>query len=692
MGKHFNADKLKPFPLITENTPAENTPAVFLSGYLRYHAPNEPRNPNSQLRYSGLDRTLPGRSGPPHRPPYLDAEISDLEEHLPFDPDAAKRRPELFEELASAAETSLAESPGDLALRLAALYPLRRAALSNCWEKRGFRTHRGGEEVRIFKHLEALCVPEKLSGLNELKFELHNAYLAANWEKAEALLVRLALIGLLEPAEMHFLRGQFWFLSVFGRQIQFEMSEDDFMCEWVNPSPGGPLCGPAFDRFARPELLEKGSPAHWVLTAWSTNPKFPEPFPGPDLPQIGDEGLLFDPFYLKDGSSVRPWTNEERRAYWHGAHREFKPIEFRNLTPELKCRLSEAAEDLQQGINLNETLAICYRPLLGRTEFALGNFRQAGAVYQRSLADRYAFEDSEGSGKDYQSETLFSAAWAYRQAGQAERAIETIRQGTGGGVALTGAAWWIAKWYSECDKYEEAAQHLRLESDDILPPPESWLLSSTLALAEVAKEQEGVRAARFVEELERKSPDTLRLLCGFTQEYWPRFSKLERESQQRWVYAGNLIHKKPLTPEFGLDDLRSAVKEFGWVLENELRTKIFRPFREEALHDPQFFEKARQDYKHKISEPFLSFIALGRDEFTCGQMIKALERTKSTSNEIERALASWRDNRFSRIPECVSNMKKLNISRTEATHKHPVYEREDVLSLASMCRQALAWI
>jgi hypothetical protein len=145
-----------------------------------------------------------------------------------------------------------------------------------------------------FRQLSGFCIPEKLTVIAEIRFELHNMYLAANWNEAEELFRRVALLGLLDPSELHALRGQFWFLSVFGRQIQHEMSEEGLSCDWVYSLPDRSHRSPAFDHFARPELLEKGSPPHWVLVAWCTNPRSPEPIPGPEPPRINEDGLLID--------------------------------------------------------------------------------------------------------------------------------------------------------------------------------------------------------------------------------------------------------------------------------------------------------------------------------------------------------------------------------------------------------------
>jgi hypothetical protein len=260
-----------------------------------------------------------------------------------------------------------------------------------------------------------------------------------------------------------------------------------------------------------------------------------------------------------------------------------------------------------------------------------------------------------------------------------------------------GAAWWVAKFYSECGKYEAAAEFLKLESETALPPPESWLLSSTLALGEIAKGPEGVRAEKFVRELERKSPEFMRVLHGFTEQYWPQFCKLEREPQQCWIYAECLIHKEPLTPEFLVRDLRSAVKEFGWVLENELRTKIFKPFREQRVHsDRQLLEKLRQRYNRDPNDSFVAFIVSDsnaeRGGLTLGEMISALEGSADASSPTGDALLRWLKKRFERIHQCIPRMWEVNSKRREAIHLNPVYKQQDVLSIASLCQRALDWV
>ena len=146
-------------------------------------------------------------------PPYLDMEIPDLESNLPVSYEASSKHPGVFQSFARAIETSLAQSPNNLGVRLAALYPLRRAALCNLYHKR-IHSLFPDEAMSAFRQLSEFCIPEKLTVIAEIRFELHNMYLAANWNEAEELFRRVALLGLFDPSELHALRGQFRFLSV----------------------------------------------------------------------------------------------------------------------------------------------------------------------------------------------------------------------------------------------------------------------------------------------------------------------------------------------------------------------------------------------------------------------------------------------------------------------------------------------
>lgn len=627
--------------------------------------------------------------------PYLDAKIPPLEDALPFSYGAARRDAELVRSFAHAAELHLAQSPGDISLRLAALYPLRQAALSNVFQERiHFGRHVPNEELQAYKHLVALCVPEKLGSLRELKFELHNMYLAGNWDKAGELFSRLALLGLLEPAQMHAMRGQFWFLSVFGRRIKNEMDkESDLDCDWVYTLPESASRGPDFELSTRPEILEEGSSQHWVLVAWCTNPRSPARYPALDLPQLAEDGLLIDPLYLEEPPQTAEWTKEkvrEVRQRWQDLYRDFEPITF-SAPGVLRERLIRAIDDLRQAEKLAKNLGARYHPLVGRAEFALGNFNEAGAAFERALEDRFAFVDSEGTPEDYQWETQFSAAWAHRLAGDCERAVEVMKRGGGSQTALPGAGWWIAKWYSESGKYDEAAQELKRESETFLSLPDSWLLSSVLALAAVAKDEEG-RAERFVERLRRDSPDIIHLLESILAEQWPRFEKLQPASRHAWLHALCETYVEPAIPGGAVQNYRDAVHGYGWILESELRMRIFNPFRERVIKDPDLKARSIKEQEKWPKDSLLVFIHAKQDGLTLGQMIKVLKATQDPRNDTEKALLRWLNERFPALRASISFMTKLNLEWRLAKHENPLYQRRNVLDISSLCKKALDWL
>ena len=344
----------------------------------------------------------------------------------------------------------LAASPCDSVLRFAVLYPL---LLRNWMHRPEFADEK---DVKIFSYVAGLCVTEKLTNLADLKCELNYMYWAGNWDKAKELFQRIALLELLMPQEVFALRGHFWFLSVFGRQIRRELEGevDGWIYEWPPTRPSGAVCPPGDligavgsdrdDCFLRPELLARGSYAHLILLAWCTNPRPPRPV-FEDLPTLLEEAPC-----ERDANRDLPldpsWEQYIRR-YEHEKYRSFDPIKPPNLTEDQKLRLSAAVDDLKQVVDIGGALAVPYRPLLARALFAMGRFKEAAGVFERMIDDLNAERASRekdfsrkikegiefdelchailGQSPDYDWEIYFSAAWSHRLAGDSETAIAT---------------------------------------------------------------------------------------------------------------------------------------------------------------------------------------------------------------------------------------------------------------------------
>ena len=169
-------------------------------------------------------------------PPYLD----DVYEGLPADvPITDRSDAEVLATYQQIAQEFLAESPADLAVRFAVLYPLSIAGMTL-----SAAVLRPSPESKIsFCHLVGLCSPEMPTDVRSLKFELHNSYLAEQWDRGAQILQRMALIGELGAAEISALRGHYMFLSVWGRRIEWELAQvfNDYPeghdCFWPSTLP-----------------------------------------------------------------------------------------------------------------------------------------------------------------------------------------------------------------------------------------------------------------------------------------------------------------------------------------------------------------------------------------------------------------------------------------------------------------------
>jgi hypothetical protein len=113
--------------------------------------------------------------------PYLDAPYAALDDGFP-----AELAPTTIgiHEYRKLMENVLASDPTDISRHLAALYPLREAAIHNPYMEEGSSTNQ--DRFSAFRELAGIVVPERLATLSDLKFELHNQYWGI-WSKVNAI-------------------------------------------------------------------------------------------------------------------------------------------------------------------------------------------------------------------------------------------------------------------------------------------------------------------------------------------------------------------------------------------------------------------------------------------------------------------------------------------------------------------------
>jgi hypothetical protein len=294
-------------------------------------------------------------------PPYLDGVYEILPADVPVREN--EHDEEVIYSYERIAEGFLAQNPADLAVRFAVLYPLRAAGMRYLSKF----SRPSPQLTSTFQRLMGIGNPERLSDLRNLKFELHNTYLAGQWGRGIEILRRIPMIGTLGAAEISALRGHYMFLSVWGRSIEWDLEQhadhypESHNCFWPDTLPWGLELGnetrhrlSELRSFARPELIEPGTAAHWILTAWSTNPRSPRlvniwpelDFSAPEVPPIKKDS--------KDGSAPM-------RKYVQNLYRDFEPIAQPRLDEAGIERLQHARINLEDTATMSPGLGSIYR-------------------------------------------------------------------------------------------------------------------------------------------------------------------------------------------------------------------------------------------------------------------------------------------------------------------------------------------
>ncbi|MGA2373806.1 MAG: hypothetical protein ABSG11_24390 [Candidatus Korobacteraceae bacterium] len=589
------------------------------------------------------------------------------------------------QEYLGCAEELLTEDPSDLTLRFGLLYPLRASAMKNPCPVDASKIN-SDSRTNAFQHLAALCIPEQINDLRSLRFELHNSYLAGHWQLAQRLLRRMETLDLLPLGESLAVSGYLAFLGLFGRRIQYELLNDegyDFSWNWSVPeavwsSQNG------YWAYTRPEFVKQGSPAHWIITGWCANPKAPQiigyppgtlDFTRPELPVMNTDGQgLF--------------TVESVVNVIHERYRSFDALPSFQLTEEQKIRALWARRRLQDAITAAPEFAQQYRPIWARVLYAVGEFGEAAEEYEAALHERFSFDNPEDSAvcEDYEWELKFMTALCYRRAGDFERASETLESEMSSGKTTWGASWWIAKWYSEDGHYDRAADLIVKESESPLALPESWQVSTILALAKLSHVDDQIH--QFVERLARTNPEMQAVIEGLSEQLWPNFALLSRQSQDYWLHAVAELHGSSLFPGAESISANTAIKDFAWIVEHELRTRIFDTFRAETSVG-EAHKSAIKDSREWGDNKFFNFVTSAHPQLTFGMMVTALEECQHSVipthiRFLHHVLAV-----SPRILDSLEELRNINQQRNPAVHTDRKFKKTDVFVFARVCVKAL---
>jgi len=600
-------------------------------------------------------------------PPYLDRPYPELKEQ----PLEISHSAEALESYLQDADQILSTRSYDMGLRFALLYPVCR------------KSH----AISCFREVAALCIPERITDLYAIQFELQNAYFTSNWGLSRQLLRRLEHLDLLPPAELAALKGFVLFLSVFGWRIQFEFdNEEEYDFYWIFTLPFtfSPEFSEAENRrlresFAHPEILVPGSIPHWVITAWTTNPRAPK--------YVGVFPDELD-FSRPDPARREARSAEERQVgYVLNMYRDFELLPSFSLTEEQRGRLVESKRNLQDALELAPQLGIPYRTLLARVLYSLGEFTEAGEEYERARLHRFRFQDplDDAIVEDYEWELALMTAVSFKRAGNLDRAVSILEQPASSGNLLFGVSWWMAQWYSQEGQFDKAAASLIRESEGALSLPESWQLSTALALARLSRDDD--QAERFGERLARSNPDFQKVVLGLSYQLWPLFARLSSKSQAHWLHGVAQLHGTVLFPDAEGVNANTAIKDFEWIVEHELHVRLFQPFREHV--QIELLSTARKDAREWPTNKFFKFLASTVPEITLGAMVLALDQCCRSVIPTDLRFREYVTANCEGVLGRLEELKAIKQLRDPAVHPQTIFRKSDAIRLALTCRNFL---
>lgn len=185
-------------------------------------------------------------------------------------------------------------------------------------------------------------------------------------------------------------------------------------------------------------------------------------------------------------------------------------------------------------------------------------------------------------------------------------------------------------------------------------------------------------------------PDIQRMMSGMILDLWPTFGALSQESILHWLAAVHLSFADCPLKDVRKIWLNNVVREYGWVLEYELKTRIFLAFRSEVQSNHERISVARTDHDNFKGE-FYRFLTR-KSEITLGTMVSAIEQSQASCVPTDVDFAAFLKSHAPQLVGSTSMLKRALKLRNRATHEVAVLDVETVAEMAVACRTALACI
>ena len=149
------------------------------------------------------------------------------------------------------------------------------------------------------------------------------------------------------------------------------------------------------------------------------------------------------------------------------------------------------------------------------------------------------------------------------------------------------------------------------------------------------------------------------------------------------------LHALSRPPAVGRVSANTAIKDYGWILENEIRTCVVEPFRQAIAKDSHLFGQAHADSREFSRDKFLKYLILKNPEISLGTMIGALKDCLHSNVSTHVAFARFVQIRFPRLSSALRAIEVVNDYRDRASHPMQLFDKDAAAKVGSSCRETL---
>jgi hypothetical protein len=563
--------------------------------------------------------------------------VSHIPACYPFDPT------DFFdvdrEELRSFLESELLQHPGDIAVRFTSIFiPF---ACSHCYLDHevpdpidSHEGHLRNEFRKLLAHFVGVLRIEECTDWERTRWEILNCYAGQNWDLARELYNRAEQLQLPSRDDLLFLRAQFDFFLVFGRQMTADV---------IKPRESGPD-------------------------------------PINDL-NLALDSLLWPPILLseliKDYRSARLWLVLLEWCLNLDGHNLIKKKEDLEL-------IIDAIRGFSLGINNRAELKSLYAPLLARSYFAKGEFTTAAELYGY-VAN--VVEKGEGEVASIRRLSLEAVAKCYEMAALLQEAVNALDECAREFPSQRGLHTRMAMLFARMGNFEQVADCLRAEQQRNPEVGEDWKDSTILALGSIGSS--GMAEDRIASIFYQMRPELAKGIEGVVSGLWPDFNRLSPEARQYWAFGAYQANFHSEEQQgFWQNKTDAAVASFAKAVEWELKTRLFNKWRDAVR--PNILASAAKGGDETLI--LLKFVRNSNPKITLGQMFESLKRSDKSNDPLAFSLRSWT------IKNCPDLLKGTilnaggDLARLSGDAKHGSIQQGDELRAQELGRKVLETI